>query len=108
MKQLYLIVFLLASFLSSAQSIQRQVIASGGMRYSNANGSGSATSGQIDYLTIGESSILTQGFQQPTSTVIIVNETSIEITFPECLTSESMATLILSNQICEGESPLLL
>ena len=108
MKQLHLIVVLLASFLSSAQSIQRQVIASGGMQYSNANGSGSATTGQIDYLTIGQSTILTQGFQQPSSTVLIVNETSIEIGFPACLSSESMATLSLNNQICEGESPLVL
>lgn len=107
MKTTVLIIFLLASFGLFAQSLERQVIASGGFQYANSNGSGSATVGQIDYLTIGTTAQLTQGFQQPSTTVIVLNETTIELTFPECLTTESLASMVLNNSLCEGEEPLV-
>lgn len=107
MKNTILIIFLSLTLVGFSQTLERQVIASGGFQYTNGNGSGSATVGQIDFLTLSGFNNLTQGFQQPSSTVVIVNETTVEITFPSCLTNESMAEVVFSNDLCENESPIV-
>lgn len=105
MKNILLIFVLSLKLVGSSQTLEREVIASGGFEYTNANGSGSATAGQVDFLSLTGFNDLTQGFQQPSNTIVIVNETTVEITFPSCLTNSSMAEVVFLNELCENETP---
>ena len=70
--QILLIVFLAGAIICSAQSIERNVIASSGDYYEGANLSISWTLGEIATESyIGVDNIITQGFQQPDITLRI-------------------------------------
>ena len=78
MKKVFTFILLFISFISFAQQISPEVIASGGDHFENSDLSMSWTIGETVIATLESDYILTQGFHQDIFTITAVDEKELE------------------------------